>query len=171
MGRAHRCRRERDRSLSHRLAGPAAGGVQALGAIRRRVGTVADNSGPEENWQRRGPANREGPSPGKGRLRAGRIAENELMQTLMCATCGRSLAEASAWKSSGNRYYCNDFCAEAEASACPEHERRCLHIPPDRRFLAKFVVNQTTWGSPSPLPWTGIDCTELEPSHDDFVQK
>jgi len=85
MGRAHQCRRERDRSLSHRLTGATAGGAQALGAIRRRVGTVADNSGPEENWQRRGPANREEPSPGKGRLRSGRIAENEMMQTLTCA--------------------------------------------------------------------------------------
>jgi len=97
------------------------------------------------------------------------------MQTLTCATCGRSLAEASAWKGSGNRYYCNDFCAEAEESESPAlvpsmSEDASTSLP-IAVFLAKLVVNQTTWGSPSPLPGTGIDCTELEPSHDDFVQK
>jgi hypothetical protein len=52
-------------------------------------------------------------------LRSSRIAEKELMQTLTCAACGRSLAEASAWKGSGERYYCNDFCAEAEEAESP----------------------------------------------------
>jgi len=33
---------------------------------------------------------------------------------LTCAACGRALAETSAWKGSGERFYCNDFCAEAE---------------------------------------------------------
>jgi hypothetical protein len=32
---------------------------------------------------------------------------------------GRSLAEAFAWKGSGERYYCNDFCAEAEEAESP----------------------------------------------------
>jgi len=41
------------------------------------------------------------------------------MQTLTCAACGRSLAEASAWKGNGERYYCNDFCAETEESESP----------------------------------------------------
>jgi hypothetical protein len=34
---------------------------------------------------------------------------------LSCAACGRSLEATAAWKGSGERYYCNDFCAEAEA--------------------------------------------------------
>jgi hypothetical protein len=38
---------------------------------------------------------------------------------LNCATCGRSLEETAAWKGSGERYYCNDFCAEAEAVESP----------------------------------------------------
>jgi hypothetical protein len=38
---------------------------------------------------------------------------------LSCATCGRSLEETAAWKGSGERYYCNDFCAEAEAVESP----------------------------------------------------
>lgn len=38
---------------------------------------------------------------------------------LSCAACGRSLAETAAWKGSGERYYCNDFCAEAEATESP----------------------------------------------------
>ena len=36
------------------------------------------------------------------------------MDNLTCAACGRALAETSAWKGSGERFYCNDFCAEAE---------------------------------------------------------
>jgi hypothetical protein len=42
-----------------------------------------------------------------------KIAESE-MHNLTCAACGRALAETSAWKGSGERFYCNDFCAEAE---------------------------------------------------------
>ena len=38
---------------------------------------------------------------------------------LSCATCGRSLEETAAWKGNGERYYCNDFCAEAEALESP----------------------------------------------------
>ncbi len=33
---------------------------------------------------------------------------------LRCAFCGRALKETAAWKGRGERYYCNDFCAEAE---------------------------------------------------------
>jgi hypothetical protein len=29
------------------------------------------------------------------------------------------LAEDAAWKGSGERYYCNDFCADAEAMESP----------------------------------------------------
>jgi hypothetical protein len=36
------------------------------------------------------------------------------MHNLTCAACGRALAETSAWRGSGERFYCNDFCAEAE---------------------------------------------------------
>jgi hypothetical protein len=42
-----------------------------------------------------------------------KIAESE-MHNLTCAACGRALVETSAWKGSGERFYCNDFCAEAE---------------------------------------------------------
>jgi len=42
-----------------------------------------------------------------------KIAKSE-MHNLICAACGRALAETSAWKGSGERFYCNDFCAEAE---------------------------------------------------------
>jgi hypothetical protein len=52
------------------------------------------------------------------RLRFGQIAENE-MHNLACAACGRALAEAAAWKGSGERFYCNEFCAEAEAAESP----------------------------------------------------
>jgi len=38
---------------------------------------------------------------------------------LSCATCGRSLEDTAAWKGSGEWYYCNDFCAEAEAVESP----------------------------------------------------
>jgi hypothetical protein len=38
---------------------------------------------------------------------------------LKCAACGRSLEETAAWKGSGERYYCNDFCAEADETESP----------------------------------------------------
>jgi hypothetical protein len=38
---------------------------------------------------------------------------------LSCAACGRSLEATAAWKGDGERYYCNDFCAEAEAVESP----------------------------------------------------
>ena len=37
------------------------------------------------------------------------------MHNLTCAACGRALAETSAWKGSGERFYCNDFCVEADS--------------------------------------------------------
>ena len=39
--------------------------------------------------------------------------------TLSCAACGRSLEATAAWKGAGERYYCNDFCAEAETAESP----------------------------------------------------
>jgi hypothetical protein len=38
---------------------------------------------------------------------------------LRCAACGRTLAEQAAWKGSGERYYCNEFCADADGSESP----------------------------------------------------
>ena len=38
---------------------------------------------------------------------------------LRCAACGRALAEQAAWKGSGERYYCNEFCADAEGAESP----------------------------------------------------
>jgi hypothetical protein len=38
---------------------------------------------------------------------------------LRCAACGQSLEETAAWRGSGERYYCNDFCAEAEGTESP----------------------------------------------------
>jgi len=39
--------------------------------------------------------------------------------TLRCAACGRSLEATAAWKGAGERYYCDDFCAEAETVESP----------------------------------------------------
>jgi hypothetical protein len=39
--------------------------------------------------------------------------------TLGCAACGRPLEATAAWKGNGEHYYCNDFCAEAEAVESP----------------------------------------------------
>jgi len=36
-----------------------------------------------------------------------------------CATCGHPLEPTAAWKGNGERYYCNDFCAEVEAVESP----------------------------------------------------
>src|SRR6516165_5848621 len=56
------------------------------------------------------------PKACKQRLRPAHIAERGMPNGIFsCATCGRSLEETAAWKGNGERYYCNDFCAEAEA--------------------------------------------------------
>jgi len=68
--------------------------------------------------------------------------ENQIMHTLTCAACGRSLAEAFAWKGGGERYYCNDFCAEAEEAESPAlvpsmSEDALRDAANESRFLAK----------------------------------
>jgi hypothetical protein len=51
---------------------------------------------------------------------AANIVERAMPNGMLgCATCGRSLEETAAWKGNGERYYCNDFCAEAEAVESP----------------------------------------------------
>jgi hypothetical protein len=55
-----------------------------------------------------------------GALRPGGIAETEMHNVMLrCAACGQALAEQAAWKGSGERYYCNEFCADAEAAQSP----------------------------------------------------
>src|SRR5215472_9760101 len=51
------------------------------------------------------------------RLRQARFHSEErpMEGNLTCAACGRALAETSAWKGSGERFYCNDFCVEADS--------------------------------------------------------
>jgi hypothetical protein len=57
---------------------------------------------------------------GRSVCRPANIAERGMPNGILsCATCGRSLEETAAWKGSGERYYCNDFCAEAEAVQSP----------------------------------------------------
>jgi hypothetical protein len=56
----------------------------------------------------------------EARLRSGEITENAMRNGMMrCAACGRSLAEDAAWKGGGERYYCNEFCADVEAPESP----------------------------------------------------
>jgi hypothetical protein len=38
---------------------------------------------------------------------------------LRCALCGQALERIAAWKGRGERYYCSEFCAEAEAIDSP----------------------------------------------------
>jgi len=50
-------------------------------------------------------------------LRSGEIVESEMHHVMLsCAACGRTLADHAAWKGSGERYYCNEFCGDAEAA-------------------------------------------------------
>jgi hypothetical protein len=37
------------------------------------------------------------------------MSEGEMLK---CAFCGRRLEATAAWKGHGERYYCNEFCAE-----------------------------------------------------------
>jgi hypothetical protein len=48
------------------------------------------------------------------------VVETEMHNVMLrCAACGQPLAEPAAWKGSGERYYCNEFCADAEAAQSP----------------------------------------------------
>jgi hypothetical protein len=48
------------------------------------------------------------------------IVETEMHNVMRrCGACGRTLAEQAAWKGSGERYYCNEFCADDEGSQSP----------------------------------------------------
>jgi len=51
------------------------------------------------------------------------------MHNLTCAACGRALAETSAWKGIGERFYCNDFCAEAEETDILDHTPSSQAVP------------------------------------------
>jgi hypothetical protein len=46
---------------------------------------------------------------------------------MQCMFCGRPIERASAWKAGPNRFYCSEFCAEAElekpASQVPTNTR------------------------------------------------
>ena len=47
-------------------------------------------------------------------------AETEMYNVMLrCAACGQAVAEQAAWKGSGERYYCNEFCADAEGAESP----------------------------------------------------
>lgn len=37
---------------------------------------------------------------------------------LGCTLCGRPLRETASWKGRGERYYCSEFCADAEPIDC-----------------------------------------------------
>jgi len=48
------------------------------------------------------------------------VVETEMHNVMLrCAACGQALAEQAAWKGSGERYYCSEFCADAEAAQSP----------------------------------------------------
>jgi hypothetical protein len=44
-------------------------------------------------------------------LHANKITERGM---LGCTLCGRPLRETASWKGRGERYYCSEFCADAE---------------------------------------------------------
>src|SRR5262249_10347444 len=112
------CGRERERSLRDRPTGAAADGAQALGADRCRVGTVADISLMDDGARRARQGVR-GTKPTKGAFairpdggeRDGAHAEMRRVRTITC--------RSFRLKGSGERYYCNDFCAEAEEAESP----------------------------------------------------
>ena len=132
--------------LHHRSAGIVAGGDGVLGAIFRfrAVGPVHDLALPEArsplvSWAQSsaggGPCGTEA-MPGAFAVRP--VVETEMHNVMLrCAACGRALAEQAAWKGSGERYYCNEFCADAEAAqspslvpTMPEDARAPMPAPP-----------------------------------------
>jgi len=40
-------------------------------------------------------------------------------ELLECTACGRPLRPTAAWKGHGERFYCNEFCAESDDIASP----------------------------------------------------
>ena len=47
---------------------------------------------------------------------------------MQCACCGRQLEIKSTWKSTSNRLYCSEFCAESEISEAAQATLLQLHV-------------------------------------------
>src|SRR5262249_48014320 len=96
--------------------GAASGGDEVLGAIAGAVCTLADS------WHAAAAIRHISRNHRHGRsvCRPANIAEHRMPSGMLsCAACGRSLEATAAWKGNGERYYGNDFWAEAEAVESP----------------------------------------------------
>jgi hypothetical protein len=65
---------------------------------------------------------------------------------LRCGRCGRHLDGTAAWKGGGERFYCNEFCAEVEQIEAPPLVPR-MSVPTLMRFSRKPVPGGETLGS------------------------
>src|SRR5262249_22277949 len=66
------------------------------------------------------------------------------MHNLTCAACGRALAETSAWKGSGERFYCNDFCVEADSGDLYQTAETLTHPRHRPRLSTASISHWTT---------------------------
>src|SRR5262249_50409062 len=96
--------------------GTATGGAEVLGAIGGAVCTLADLWHAAAAIRHVSRNHRHGRSVCRPANNMERGMPNGV---LSCAACGRSLEVTAAWKGKGERYYCNDFCADAEAVESP----------------------------------------------------
>lgn len=62
---------------------------------------------------------------------------------LRCGRCGRHLDATAAWKGGGERYYCNEFCAEAEQIEAPPLVPAMSEPTPMRLPRAPAPVGET----------------------------
>jgi len=63
---------------------------------------------------------------------------------LRCALCRRPLMETAAWKGRGERYYCNEFCAEAEEIGSPTLVPKMIEDAPSLEQRGR-ATSRTVW--------------------------
>jgi hypothetical protein len=57
---------------------------------------------------------------------------------MKCSNCHRTIDPRSAWKGSAGRFYCSEFCADAEAQDRLEVARRVSKDEIDRHYMERL---------------------------------
>ena len=55
-----------------------------------------------------------------------------------CSHCMKSIDPHKAWKSTSNRFFCNEFCSDAEPLAPKPREDRLLQYHADNGYLERL---------------------------------
>ena len=87
-------------------------------------------------------------------IEAKRYGSEKWKVNMRCPTCHVIIESRAAWKSSTNRFYCSEFCADSEISARPEHcAQKEVHdrLERLRRLLPLFQDLKSNRISPRPV--------------------